>query len=256
MAQFTMLLGNLAGVDVLVSEVTTYEELALAMRKHKVDLAWLPPIPLIRLEQRASVVPLVSHHRDGATRFHSTMIVRKTSPIVTPTDLRGTHAAWVDPHSASGYVLPRIGLAALGVDPRTSFESEQFFHSHEEVVRAVESGRVDCGGTYAGLDSAGAVVRGPWTDLPGIDESIRVLATFGAIPGDTIAARIDLAPVLRDKLARALVAASADRSNRLLLRDVFGIDEFRRWVSGGYDALRRATKEATQQGLLGEAPIP
>jgi len=250
MNQFSMLVGKLAGTDVVISEGASYDDLAHAMHGRAIDFAWLPPIPYIALERVDACVAVVSNHRDGSAPYQSVLIVEAGATIARLTDLVGKRAAWVDPRSASGYVIPRIALPGQGVDPRTAFVTERFYRTHEAVVYAVVEGRADFGATYAGLDASGAVVRGPWLDLPGVDERVRVVAAFGSIPGDVIAVRSDVAEATRDKLARAFIAASHDPANRLLIREVFGVDEFRRFAPSGYDALRRATMEATEAGLI------
>jgi len=249
MAEVSIELGKLASCEVVILEAKSYDDLAGAMHRREIDVAWLPPIPYLALERREEVVALVSNHRDGRAPYHSVLIVNAKSLAYTPADVQGKRAAWVDPRSASGYVLPRLELAEDGIDLR-SFQAEKFFGSHDAVAQAVIEGRADFGATYAGLDRAGAVVRGPWMDLANGEESIRVLAAFGAIPGDCIAARTDVAPALREKLTGALVRMSHEKSNRLLLRDVFGIDEFRRFNAGSYGGLRDATTTAAKRGLL------
>jgi phosphate/phosphite/phosphonate ABC transporter binding protein len=249
MAEVSIGLGKLAGMELVVLEAKSYDDLAGCMHRHEIDVAWLPPIPFLALERRNEVAPLVSNHRDGSAPYHSVVIVNASSLAYTPADVRGKRAAWVDPRSAAGYVVPRIELAADGVDV-SAFRAEKFFGSHEAVAQAVFDGRADFGATFAGLDASGAIVRGPWMDLAGGDEAIRVLATFGAIPGDCIAARADLAAATREKLATSLIRMSHDKANRLLLRDVFGIDEFRRFHAGSYDDLRDATMQAAERGLL------
>jgi phosphate/phosphite/phosphonate ABC transporter binding protein len=249
MAEVSIELGKNAGCEIVILEAKSYDDLAQAMHRKEVDVAWLPPIPYLALERREEVVALVSNHRDGRAPYHSVLIVNAKSLLYTPADVQGKRAAWVDPRSAAGYVLPRIELAEDGIDLR-SFQGEKFFGSHDAVAQAVIEGRADFGATYAGLDGKGAIVRGPWMDLPNGEESIRVVAVFGAIPGDCIAARSDVAQTLREKLTGALVRMSHDKSNRLLLRDVFGIDEFRRFNAGSYGGLRDAATAAAKRGLL------
>jgi phosphate/phosphite/phosphonate ABC transporter binding protein len=250
MAQFSTIVGSHAGVEVAVCEARTYEDLAVLMAKGEVDFAWLPPIPFIALERRGAAVPIASNVRGGKSQFHSVLIVHAKSRIKTPLELKGKRAVWVDPYSASGYVLPRIALSAIGVDVRRAFAEESFLHSHEAVVSAVVSKSADFGGTYAGIDETGGAVRGVWLEMQGAEESVRVLASFGAIPGDLIAARPGLAASVREKLTFALIKVSRDKKNELLIREVFGVDEFRRFMDAGYDVLRRATNDASASGIL------
>jgi phosphate/phosphite/phosphonate ABC transporter binding protein len=249
-AEISAALGALAGAELAVYEAASYEDLALGMVRGDVDFAWLPPLAFVALERRKAVVPLVSAVRGGETAFHSAIIVAKSSPLVEPTELVGKRAAWVDRYSASGYVVPRVGLAALGVDPRSAFAEQRFLHSHEAVVRAVVAGRADFGATYAGLGAGGEITRGSWMDISGADEAVRVLVRFGAIPGDVVAARTALVASTRDALSRALLTLGSETTRRPLLRHAFGIDTFRPWVSAGYDSLRRLAEEASKRGLL------
>ncbi len=249
-ARFSGALGELANVELAVYEAPSYEDLALSMARGEVDFAWLPPLAFVALERRSTVVALASAKRAGDTAFHSAIIVRKESRFKAPEELVGARAAWVDPYSASGYVVPRVGLAALGVDPRTAFAEERFHHSHEAVVRAVVAGRADFGATYAGLGESGEISRGAWLDVSGAAEVLRVLVRFGAIPGDVLAAKTSLAADSRDALTRSILAISRDPQHHPMLREAFGVDAFREWVSAGYDALRRLTEEASKRGLL------
>src|SRR5579883_1487129 len=205
MVEFTILLGKLSGAEVAVCEADTYSELAGLVHRRSVDIAWLAPIPFIALERRKAAAPLVSHHRGGRAQFHSVLIVPARSRIRTPYGLKKKRAAWVDPHSASGYVIPRIQLAAFGIDPRTAFAAERFYGSHEAAVRAVVGGKADFAGTYAQLDRDGAPLRGSWLEVPGAADAVRVLVTFGAVPGDVIVARRDLPAATRERLTHALI---------------------------------------------------
>lgn len=250
MGDFGALLGSLAGLEITVSPAESYDQLARRVHKKTFDLAWMPPIPYIALQQKKSAVPLVTLYRSGTTQFHAAIIVRSDARVRTPQGLKGKRAAWVDQHSAAGFVLPRVQLAALGVDPRTAFSEERFYGSHEAVVRAVVGGRADFGATYARLDRSGDVVNGAWADLPGAEGSTRVLSTFGMVPNDVILARADLADEVREQVVRGLLAICHDVNGGLLVRELFGVHEFRRWSPASYEALRGIASDALAEGLL------
>jgi phosphate/phosphite/phosphonate ABC transporter binding protein len=250
MAQFCNVVAPLASCELAIADASSYAEVAKLLHSRQIDLAWLPPIPYLALDRAKGVAPMVVHRRAGATQFHAALIARSSSPIRGALDLQGKRVAWVDPHSAAGYVVPRIELAADGVDPRRTFARERFYGSHEAVVSAVMRGDADVGATYAGLDGAGRVKRGAWMDEPDAESEIRVVRTFSAIAPDLFAARADMDARVRERLTVALVNASREKSNHLLMRDLFGADELLRWTSVGYDDLRRAVMEATDAGLL------
>jgi phosphate/phosphite/phosphonate ABC transporter binding protein len=249
-AEFSLALGKRAKAELAVYEAASYEDLARAMVAAEVDFAWLPPLAFVALERRGLAEALVSAQRGGDTAFYSALIVARDSALQAPEDLAGARAAWVDRYSASGYVVPRVGLAAVGVDPRVAFAEERFWHSHEAVVRAVVAGRADFGATYAGVGPGGEITRGAWMDVEGADEAVRVLVRFGAIPGDVVAARTSLYDRKREVLTHALLAISAEDAHRAVLSEAFGIDELRPFSSAGYDSLRRLAEEASKRGLL------
>ncbi len=250
MTDLAIRLGKLAGTDVGMTALPSYERVAQLVHKGEIDLAWLSPIPFIALMRGKSVVPLVSQYRVGRNSYHGAIIVAASSRVRSPTGLKGKRAAWVDKHSASGFVLPRIQLAAMGVDPRTAFSGQRFYGSHQAVVKAVASGKADFGATYVQLGKQGAIADGPWTHVPGLGSSIRVLAIFGEIPSDVIAARGDLPAAGRDRLTRAFLQLAKDPKGKELVREVFGADDFRRPSVASYEELRNAAAGAVEDGLL------
>jgi phosphonate transport system substrate-binding protein len=247
-AKLAAALGDLVGRPISHAHAQSYDALAAMLHQEKVNIAWLPPIPFMALERANIAFPLVSHQRGGKDDFEAVLIVRSDSPIRTLYGLQGKRAAWVDPLSASGYVLPRIQLAALGIDPRVTFAAERFYGSHEAVVRAVVGGAADFGATFANIDARGQTARGGWSDLEGAAEAIRVCARFGAIPADVIAVHSSVDAATCEALTRGLIEIAQKETD--LVRSIFGVDEFVRWVPASYEPLRRAMSEAASRGLL------
>ena len=242
----TKVLGAHAGFEVERFDASSYEALATAVREGRVDIAWLPPIVYVRLAH--VVTPIGSILRGGQTAYEAALVVRADSRIKTIDGLRGTRAGWVDPWSAAGFVLPRVKLALLGVDPRTVFRTETFHGSHRVTMQALADGACDVAGTYARSDDKGKVVAGAWSEIEGAD--VRVLATFGAIPPDVIAVRKGFPADDRVKTLEALRAACEDEPTRAVLRQIFSGDELREGLATGYDALKSALDMATARGLF------
>jgi phosphate/phosphite/phosphonate ABC transporter binding protein len=235
-----------AGVDIEPKVATSYEQLARDVEKARVDAAWLPPIVRVRLGD--SVVALGSILRDGRITYETALIVRKDSKAKTIANLRGSRAGWVDRWSAAGFVLPRVNLALVGIDPRTFFRTETFHGSHRAVVEALRDGACDVAGTYAQADAKGKVKRGSWTEIDGAE--VRVIATFGAIPPDVVAARANLAETQQMALRNAFRATSSDAEGKRLLGAVFGGETFVEDVAKSYESLARALDMATARGLF------
>lgn len=239
-------IGKHGGVELELHEAATYEDLANEVRKGRIDIAWLPPIVRVRVGE--AVVALGSILRDGRITYETALIVRRDSKATSIGNLKRARAGWVDRWSASGFVLPRVNLALLGIDPRTFFRSETFYGSHHAVVTALLEGACDVAGTYAQADAKGKVKAGAWSDVDGAD--VRVLATFGAIPPDVIAARSDLDESQMAAVRDALRAASADSDGKKLLRAVFNGETFVEDMTKSYESLARALDMASARGLF------
>ena len=245
MTEFSILLSHFAMIDVSITALASYERVAQLIHKSEIDLAWLSPIPFISLARQGSVIPLASHYRRGSAMFPGAIIVHAGSRARSLADLRGKRAAWVDRHSASGFVLPRIEFWEAGIDPRKAFSSQRFYGSHEAVVRAVAEGYADFGATYG--HSRGRA--GSWTTTPHAS-LVRPLTTFGEIPADVIAARTDLQPKAREIITKAFMGLSSVDRGAELIREVFGADDFRRPDLESYERLRDDAAGANEEGIL------
>ena len=227
-------------------ESASYETLADDAPAHVVDVAWLPPIVHVRLG--ASVVALGSVLRGGRAEYEAALVVPRASRLRTIDALRGARAGWVDRWSAAGFVLPRVKLALLGVDPRNLFRTEAFFGSHRAALEALFDGAIDVTGTYARAGEDGEIREGGWSEIPGAE--VRIIATFGAVPPDVLAVRSELSADTRESLLQALRAAAKAERPRTLLREVFGGDELREGEASGYPALASALEMAHKRGLF------
>jgi phosphate/phosphite/phosphonate ABC transporter binding protein len=250
LVDFVSWTGERAQIEISTKAAASYAELAKRIREGALDVAWLPPVLYVALERDGIVAPLVSNHRAGEAAFHGVLLVHASAPIHSLDGLRGLRVAWVDPCSASGYVIPRIQLAALGIDPRKTFASETFTGSHDAAVRAVAEGEADVTATFARIDGAGHVTSGSWSQLPEARAHVRVLWTLGAIPSDVIAARVDYPAELRERIAEAFVASTNDARITPVARRLFGVEEFRRGHMRSYSSLRRAIEKASASALI------
>ena len=224
----------------------SYRALADSVREGTTDVAWLPPVVYAWLAE--GVTPLGSIARGGSTSYSAALVVLASSTFQSLADLRGARAGWVDRWSAAGYVVPRIELARSKALPSTAFKSETFYGTHRDALLALARGECDVAGTYARTRAAGEAPEGAWSELE--DVHVRVLATFGSIPSDVIAARRNLAPADYERALAAFRHAFADPEARPLVRAVFGGDELQEGIDPGHEALRLAFESATANGLF------
>ncbi len=230
----------------------TYRALAESVREGKSDVAWLPPVVYAWLAE--AVNPLGSIVRGGSTTYSAALVAREDSSVKTLADLKAVaksarkRAGWVDPWSAAGYVVPRIELARAGIDPTTAFASETFYGSHRDALLALGRGECDLAGTYARTREGASPPEGAWSELE--DVRVRVIALFGSIPSDVIAARRNLGPAQLERVLEAFRHAGTVPAARALVGAVFGGDTLREGIEPGHDALRSSFERATANGLF------
>ena len=138
-------------VDVVVSR--DYDALRLALLTGAADAALAPPAVCAQLSGQVPL-PLMCVRR-GQTRFASALVVRHDDErelSVRAAGAKALRAAWVDPSSACGHLLPKAFLrqqarlrqrADLGVD------DVGFFGSYALALAAVVDGRADLCGVHA-----------------------------------------------------------------------------------------------------------
>jgi phosphonate transport system substrate-binding protein len=234
-----------AGTTILRRQVASYDELVRLLRSG----TWLPPIPYARLDSERIVRPLVVAERGGHDAYVSLIVTRADSSITMLSQLRGRKMAWVDPLSATGYVVPRVRIAARFPQPKF-FAAEAFFGSHAAVVRAVLDRYVDAGATYGGFTDEGTLARGAFEELGPRASDVRVVEAFGAIPPDVVAVRAHVSDDVQAALAAAFEAACSGPRMLDAVRVTFGAMAFARKPLVGYDVLRTEVEQGVDSGVI------
>jgi len=243
-------LGDAVGLDVAPMRVASYGALERAILEGRASFGWFPPVVLARLELSGRLTPIAQCVRGGVVSYHACLIAHADSKLEKPEDIQAVRAVWVDRSSAAGYVFPRLLLAAHGVDPAHAFRQEIFAQSHAEVVRLLVEGQADVGATFATMNE-GKIVRSGWTDPDGSNaRPIKVLATFGPIPNDAMAASTALPVEVREALARAAIFSTASPHLRSALRHLFGADSLAPIAEEAYAELRGLVARALKSGVV------
>lgn len=165
----------------------SYDALEVEVAAGHAQIAWAPPLVAIELEDAGLVSVDVCCARGGEIAYHAALFTRHASTIETIADLKGCRAAWVDPNSSAGYLLPRTRLIEEGLDLSTLFSREIFLGTHARVACAVLDGEADVGATYVSLDpTTGRPVSAGWLEGGAGINGAFVVATVGPIPSDTL----------------------------------------------------------------------
>jgi phosphonate transport system substrate-binding protein len=231
----------------------SYSELAQELERDRVDYAWMSPTLMILTNENIHLRPLLSAVRDDRAEYCSVLFVDGQRPLRKLDELRGGVVAWVDRASASGYIVPRIHLAARGLDASQFFRDELFVGSHAEVVRAVLDGRADIGATYGQRPEHGLrVSRAGFLDVAP-DRHVRVLEWTREIPNDVIVGRGLLSlPEHREFTNALLTLAERDDAGRRLLFNVFHAERFTTPARRVFEPVQELVALAREHGLMSQ----
>lgn len=231
LAELCELLAQEVGTLFVPHHPSSYRALTESFDAGEIAVAWLPPIASLQLEERGRASVLALPVRRGRISYRGAIIARQGGPQ-TIADLRGRRIAWVDPDSATGYLVPRLYLQGAGFDVTTMFAEERFLSSHSAVVDAVVSGRFDAGATYCSSKDT-PDVQGAWGNAP-----LRVIIRSGEIPNDAIVVARNVAADVRSKLLRWLLDLRTSRARSLSL-DLFAAEGFRTAAAEHFEPLKR-----------------
>lgn len=197
--------------DMKVSSMSceAYADLLAELHWGTLHLAWLPPMIALRAVARGSALPVVAPVRGDSAWYWSALFTRDDGAIRDIADLKHARVAWVDHMSSAGYLVIRASLRAQGVDLGTAFGAESFEGTHDAVTQAVLEGRADVGATFAHFDDAGRVRDAGWGKNP-----VHVLKFAGPIPGDVLAASLQLPADVARAVSDALTGPGHDELKR------------------------------------------
>jgi len=230
----------------------SYSDLQSQLERDRVQYAWMPPALIVLGSEKLRLEPLLSSVREDKTEYRAVLFVDAASAFRDTRDLVGKKIAWVDPASASGYLVPRLHLASKGIDPARLFGEEMFVKSHAEVVRAVFAGRAHAGATYAHRPPQGEPIkRAGFLDVMP-DRQARVLEWTQAIPSDVIAGHGLIPRAQHRVFSNALLTLAHEDAGRRALFQVFHADRFAITPRDALRPLWQMVRLARQHGLLNQ----
>jgi len=191
------------GQKIKVFTATDYTGVIEAMRKKRVDVAFFGPLSYYLAEQEAGAEAFaVGVLKSGKSTYRSIIVVPGDSPAKTLQDLKGKSAAFVDPASTSGGLMPTYMIKkATGMMPEQFFGKFTYAGSHDATELAVKNHTVDAAAdnniTYDAMLAKGLITQ----------QSNRILAESPDMPGSPLAYRKDLPADLKNRIRDAIVNA-------------------------------------------------
>lgn len=231
------LLEEKTGLAFDTSVATSYAAVVEAMGTGRAHVGWLNTFGYILAREKHGVDVALATVRFGAPYYTGQIFVRADSGIDSLGGLEGKRFCFVDPLSTSGNIIPRVELAAAGVDPDTELQGS-FVGSHNNAVLAVHRGECDGGASF--VDARASVAR----ETPEVMETVRVIHESPPIPNDTVAFSRDFPADLRERIVTTLLEISESEEGKAALETLYEIEALQRVDDGFYDEFR-ASLEAS-----------
>lgn len=220
------------GLTVTSNVGTDFSSVREAMCAGQAQIGWLNTFNYVLANEQCGVDAALATSRFGSTTYAGQIIVRADSGINSLEDLRGKVMCWVDPASTSGYIIPRIMLAAEGIDPDTDFSQTIEAGSHNNVVTQVYNGDCDAGATFSDART------GIEEEFPDVLEKVVVLATTSDIPNDSVSFVKDFPEDMRTEIVAALLDIAASPEGQEALNTLYTIESLVESNDAFYDQFR------------------
>ena len=220
------------GLTVTSNVGTDFSSVREAMCAGQAQIGWLNTFNYVLANEQCGVDAALATSRFGATTYAGQIIVRADSGITSLEDLRGKVMCWVDPASTSGYIIPRIMLAAEGIDPDTDFSQNIEAGSHNNVVTQVYNGDCDAGATFSDART------GIEEEFPDVLEQVVVLATTSDIPNDSVSFVSDFPEEMRTEIVAALLDIAGSPEGQEALNTLYNIESLVESNDAFYDQFR------------------
>jgi phosphonate transport system substrate-binding protein len=250
-------LTQMTGLNFKMEVGTTFAASIEAMGAEKAQVSFLNTFSVLLAEQKYGVVPALVAIRKYATNdldpdkalggelepfYKGQFIAGADTGIKSFADLKGKTFCFVDPNSTSGYIVPRIILAANGINPDTDFAATQNAGSHPNVAIAVYKGDCDAGVTFINvLTDASANLQATYAD---ITDKVSVFAVTDRIPNDGMQFIKSLDPKLQAVIVEGMMAMAQDPGGKAVLKSLYNYDTFQQVEPTFYDDFAKVLKAA------------
>lgn len=224
------------------------EALALAVSKGDVDFAVMGPLAYLRIDPKAGTQLVFRTTRNGKATYRSVLFAPAGKKLTLDALRKGVglKVAWVEPSSASGYLLPKAHLLRAGINPVQVFTVQDFLGSHDAVCKAVAAGKYDVGATYSDPTPNSTRVSGCEGVLGKDAAKLTLVTVTDEVPNDVLVAAPDVKREQVEKVRAAAKAAPSSEAGRDQLKAALVADGVAEVGDSDFDPIRKALDAFTR----------
>lgn len=226
-----------SGYKIEISVPQSYIAVVEAFGTKRADVAAINTFGYILAHNKYGAEARLTVIRHGSPNYQSQFIAKADSGINSLADLNGKKLAFVDPASASGYLLPMKTLKEKKISPKETV----FAMKHDAVVSMIYQGQVDAGATFysppsaQGIEDARRLVK---TQYPDVEKKVKIVDLSEPIPNDPIIFRKELSDEMKTKLTDAFLKFLTTPAGKEAFKAIYAVDELKKCTDTDYDAVR------------------
>lgn len=215
-------LSKLTGLTYNIEVGTNFAASIEAMGAGKAPFGFLNTFSAILAKEKYGVTPLLVSLRNYKGKpenfYQGQFITGKTTGIKSIADLKDKTFCFVDPNSTSGYIIPRIVLAANGINPDKDLKGTTNAGSHDNVAISVYKGDCDAGATFVDVRTDSAPIKANYPDMV---DKVDVFYVTDNIPNDGLQVAKGVDPAITAATVNGLLHISGDPGGKAMLKSLY-----------------------------------
>lgn len=234
-----------SGYKVKLSVPSSYIAVVEAFGTKKADVAIMNTFGYLLAHKKYGAEAKLMVTRFGRDTYKSQIITHVDSGIDSIEDLNGRKFGYVDPSSASGYLLAKDLFKKEGV----KLGQTTFAQKHDSVVTMVYQKQVDGGATFYSPEKDGKIQdarRLVRTQFPDVEEKVKILSLTEPVPNDPIIFRKELESEISAKLIESFVSYVKTEEGKKTFEELYLVDGLLRVDDSAYDSVRKLLKSLNQ----------
>lgn len=211
-----------------------------AIGSKRADLAVMNTLGYLKAHEKYQAKIIFTLTTQGRSHYRGQIIARVDGPK-TLKDLNGKKFAYVDPLSASGYLMAAAHLKKNNIHPSETVYAGR----HDNVVTMVYQKQVAAGATFYAPDENGeardarALVK---TQLPDVFKKIKILEMTDELPNEGFVIRKELPVEVEESLKASLTELIKSEQGRETLKALYNADGLKLATDIDYDGARHLLK--------------
>lgn len=224
-------LSGKTGIPVEAKSVKSYKDFVKDFKAGEIDIGYFGGVMYVKLNEEMGLIPLVTPVEKGKTSYKGYIIVKEDSGISTLEDLKGKSFSFVNKHSTSGYLMPRLMMLEEGIENTEKYFSKvEYTEDHLSCLISV----------YNGYSDGGAISEFVFdTEEASKYEGIKVIMETEEVPSICIAVRKDMKPEYIEKLKNAFLEIGKTPETKELM-ELFETQGYLEAKDSDYDMIKKA----------------